>query len=503
MRQTVGVPLLGALLEALGPLLSSDRSPAELQVEVNDVILLGSRDPVPTAPSALLLVTDPGALDPHLARVGALVLKAGDRGRWGELPTPVLLVQDDVPWQHIAHVLSEACTGSATDAHDGDLFALANSIAAVVGGAIVIEDVSRRVLAHSSLPDQPIDEPRRQGIIGRQVPEHSGNDESYQALARSAGVVRLPGDANHFPRIAVAVRAGAEVLGSLWAIETEPIDEAAERGLLAASRLAAVHLLRARAEHQMQRRARSELLRAVLDGRAPADATASKLGVNPRGRFAILAFGFREEVAADTLSTDGVADLVHLQCAGVAPRACVVVQYDSVLALVPSDTLSRGQLAELARTIVRRADSALRVRLAGSVGATVHALSEVTGSSADAQAVLRVVPPGSVGAVEDLLPQVVLVEWEVFLASNPRLRLPLVEEVLRHDAAEHTAYAASALAYLESNGDIAEAARRVGVHPNTFRYRLKRLYDLFGLDLEDADLRLVLWLQLRSTGASA
>ena len=35
------------------------------------------------------------------------------------------------------------------------------------------------------------------------------------------------------------------------------------------------------------------------------------------------------------------------------------------------------------------------------------------------------------------------------------------------------------------------------MHPNTFRYRLRRLAELFDLDLDDADERIVLELQLR------
>jgi DNA-binding PucR family transcriptional regulator len=35
------------------------------------------------------------------------------------------------------------------------------------------------------------------------------------------------------------------------------------------------------------------------------------------------------------------------------------------------------------------------------------------------------------------------------------------------------------------------------VHPNTFRYRLRRLVEMFGVDLEDPDTRLLLHLQLR------
>jgi DNA-binding PucR family transcriptional regulator len=36
------------------------------------------------------------------------------------------------------------------------------------------------------------------------------------------------------------------------------------------------------------------------------------------------------------------------------------------------------------------------------------------------------------------------------------------------------------------------------MHANTVRYRLRRAVELFGLDLDDADQMLVLWLSLRA-----
>jgi len=44
----------------------------------------------------------------------------------------------------------------------------------MVGGAAAIEDPYLRVLAYSTLPGQPIDEHRRQGILGLQVPLRPG-----------------------------------------------------------------------------------------------------------------------------------------------------------------------------------------------------------------------------------------------------------------------------------------------------------------------------------------
>jgi DNA-binding PucR family transcriptional regulator len=52
-------------------------------------------------------------------------------------------------------------------------------------------------------------------------------------------------------------------------------------------------------------------------------------------------------------------------------------------------------------------------------------------------------------------------------------------------------------AYLDRFGDVAAAAADVFVHPNTFRYRLRKLSERAELNLDDPDTRFALMLQLR------
>jgi DNA-binding PucR family transcriptional regulator len=70
---------------------------------------------------------------------------------------------------------------------------------------------------------------------------------------------------------------------------------------------------------------------------------------------------------------------------------------------------------------------------------------------------------------------------------DPRVRQldPLLVETLR--------------AYLDSFGDVAAAARWLHVHPNTVRYRVRRIEQALGTSLADPDVRLLLSLSLRAT----
>ena len=97
------------------------------------------------------------------------------------LGVAVLSVPEEMTWTQLHALLDlnrfSMVTGAAAGIAGvplGDLFALANAVAGIVGGAVTIEDPARRVLAYSTLGDQPIDAARRGSILGRQVPDSPG-----------------------------------------------------------------------------------------------------------------------------------------------------------------------------------------------------------------------------------------------------------------------------------------------------------------------------------------
>ncbi|HYK26543.1 MAG TPA: helix-turn-helix domain-containing protein [Streptosporangiaceae bacterium] len=52
-------------------------------------------------------------------------------------------------------------------------------------------------------------------------------------------------------------------------------------------------------------------------------------------------------------------------------------------------------------------------------------------------------------------------------------------------------------AWLDAFGDVAAAAAAMFVHPNTFRYRLRRAAEVGAIDLTDPEARFAAMLQLR------
>ncbi|KUJ43039.1 transcriptional regulator [Streptomyces sp. NRRL F-5122] len=510
---------LGDLLDVVGePSVRLHTAPAGLGVPVTEALLHDVHAPVPRVQGALLLAVgvrarSAGPLARAAAEAGMAALVV--RGQDGpveeaeEAGIALLSVDEDAVW-HRVHLLLASAIGArpaVTGPGDarGELFALADAVAAAVGGATTVEDPRQRILAYSTVPGQVTDEDRRQGILGLRVPGSPENAGQYRTVFAAPGPVRLPALAGALPRLAVAVRAGGETLGSLWVVDDGRLAPDAGKALAQGASTAALLLLRVRAARELARHQDGDLLRRLLDGTAD-PAAAQRLGPEP---VRVAAFVLDAAVSApdDAQTALRLLDLVRLRCESRYGRhACVLVDR-VVYALLPAPAergTGRGRGHEerhlrLAEDIVRRAEQALRVPVRAGLGDVVPSAAGAVASRRDADVVLRVLGPRlPVASVTGVRPRITLLRLAEVMAGQRDLRTGAGEKVRAYDAGHGTEYARTLLAWFEAGCDMAGAAERLAVHPNTCRYRLRQVRRHVGVDLDDPDERLVLWLQLRT-----
>lgn len=180
-----------------------------------------------------------------------------------------------------AEGLADADVGARTD-----LFEVANALAALLDAPVTIEDTAARVIAFSAgQPDD--DEVRLRTVLDLREPEDVGDPRrrrEMRARVRAAQrPVYLAGAApNALPRVGMAVRAGNEPLGVIWAVVREPLDDRREHGMVEAAKVVALALLHARVDADAVARARSEQVLALLGGGVTARSTARPLGLDGR-----------------------------------------------------------------------------------------------------------------------------------------------------------------------------------------------------------------------------
>ena len=100
---------------------------------------------------------------------------------------------------------------------------------------------------------------------------------------------------------------------------------------------------------------------------------------------------------------------------------------------------------------------------------------------------------GQVTSLAEARSAVLLDEIVTIIAADARLVDPRVRDLQARDPA----LVATLRAYLDSFGDVAVAAHWLQVHPNTVRYRVRRIEKLLSTSLADPDVRLVFSLGLR------
>ncbi|WP_405731463.1 helix-turn-helix domain-containing protein [Streptomyces sp. NBC_01537] len=389
------------------------------------------------------------------------------------------------------------------DGTSEELFAVANAVAAVIGGSVAIEDLDHRVLAYSSIPGQRIDDLRRRGILERRVPDQPEQLRQYREVLAAPGAVRLPVlAADELPRVAAAIRAGDLPLGTIWAIEGPAAPDAAgERALLDGARLAALHMLRRRSAAELDLRAREDALRAALAGTGTASEIRFHLGLPDRPRLTLLGFSpaadGHPQAAGPAVVRLGAAAARHW--AAVHEEAAVATAGRTVYVLLPrSGPDAARRLAEQAVAALGRTLQAPLRAAVSRPADTPDALPELRAEVDDILRVTTTAPDApAVAALTDTHARVLLLHLADELARRPRLHHPGIQAMLDHDRTHGTAYAPSVTAWLDAVGNIAEAAQRLTVHPNTVKYRLRRARDLFGIDLDHPDDRLSCWLQLR------
>lgn len=461
-----------------------------------------------------LIVRAPAEVDEQVrqtvSETGTVLLGLVRGASWTQLTSLLrtLLAEGDV-------AQTEAETIGGVPA--GDLFALANAISALLDAPITIEDRSSRVLAFSDRQDEA-DQSRVQTILGRQVPDDYTRlleqHGYFRELYRHERPVLIRAEAFGLPTVtkarqAIAVRAGDEILGSIWAAVAEPLPPAREQAFIEAAKLVALHLLRVRAGADVERRLRAELVSILLEGGPGAADAASRLGL--AGRACVVAAA----AAPDSSHAEGARELARLETARQQALDALAVhlsavQHGSVAALLggvvyavlPVDTLD-DQAAEARVTTVLK--EYLERTGAGDlvgIGRVARDLHGVARSRQDADRVLRVLQRRrsrrTLASLSEVYAEALLID--VAAADGHRPSGP-VAGLAEYDRKHNSNLVETLAAWLDAFGDVNAAAEAVHVHPNTFRYRLHRIAEIGDVDLSDGESRFALMLQLRLLGS--
>lgn len=383
------------------------------------------------------------------------------------------------------------------DVPRGDLFALADAFADLVGGPIIVEDANFQVLAYSSFTDV-VDEGRNAAILGRRIPPewlaHLDETGSLELLRSTSEVVDLPsGPWQAHRRLITAVRTEAGMLGIIWAAAgSEPLPAHAPAALRQAAAIAVPHLIRHREQHRSERHRRGQLVRSLLEGRGQLHRYADELQLPRTADFAVLAFAPAEGPSPTDEQWDRITDHVALSCATFRWQAAVARVGGAVFAVLAVAEGPAGVL-RVGRDVVSRSVPVLRGDLCGAVSTIGRNLGAINVRRVQAEDALAVVRTRGIrfARFEEVQAAVILRELGHIVDERTDLRLPGLAVLAAEDARKGSDFLRTLRVYLATGGHYSEAAKRLGLHVTTLRYRVKRIAEISGLDLDDASVRLV------------
>ena len=188
-------------------------------------------------------------------------------------------------------------------------------------------------------------------------------------------------------RQAIAVRAGDEILGSIWVAEgTRPLAHDSPSILQDAARIVSEHLVSRHAQAQPDRQFAEELTRQIISGEADVIAAASWLQVDPGRPCRVLALALPEEYHGEARR---LADLLLMYFSAYRLRVLTVLSRGRVYVIACSTATGSVDI-DVARDMVARAADALRLEVRAVAGPAVPTLDQAGASREHADRALRV-----------------------------------------------------------------------------------------------------------------
>lgn len=421
-----------------------------------------------------------------------------------------------VPWlvlvDLLRHVLRDH--GSADEKMSGgvalgDLVGLSEALADLLGGPIIIEDTSFRVLAYSSATGT-VDHGRDAAILSKRIPtewlKHLEDVGALETLLTSDKVIDVadgPYEARR--RLLCAIRVDYNPLGILWLAEgAQPLHGDITEKMIVAARIAAPHLLRHQDENMGHRAGQLKVLRRLIDTGLLSRATAEEIGLLPAEGYVMVALRCSDDAALSHSERNRVVASIDLYCQSYRWRsATTAIGHTIYCLLVLNREQDPAQVYRLATGLATNAGRALLGRkVLTAVSQLGPELATVPRLRDQVEEVLEVLNRSAcldrrVLQYKDAVPQILLNEVRDKLMTRAGGEFHKLDELRVHDEANGTGYLDTLRVYLQTFGNVKNAAVRLGLHPTTLRYRLRRITEISGLDFENDDERLLCQLLLR------
>lgn len=456
-----------------------------------------------------------------IKEVGSDLINLGE-----EASFPIIQVPSEVRWTHVIADISERIVGEhlshverSQEIHQrlldvvidgGSWQSIADTAAELLDRPVVLENSYLETLARSipagfnKSKEKTLDKLREVGVNELKKGERTGR-ERYQRFALKEG--------KEFPaRVTVPIMVSRDVLGYVSGFEFEKhVNDLDLEALQGVATVAAVEMGRELARLEAENRLRGDFVDDLLAGEFDAGPTmlqrASYLGGDLSNGCLVLITdidSFGEHVIENKLTEQEVQQIKNRYFSGVKQvirsyheNALLTPKSDNVISFLPPVKGGGESLMKVARSTAVKIQSALvellpDLRISIGLGRFHEEPAETGRAYREAQTALdvsqRLGETGSIASFDDMgVYKLLLSAMEEDPEEVRSFYDETIARIVSYDSEHKTDLVGTLETYLANNCSVAATAESLFTHRHTIRYRLGRIADLTGLDVNKSE----------------
>ncbi|BBH22290.1 transcriptional activator AdeR [Paenibacillus baekrokdamisoli] len=391
------------------------------------------------------------------------------------------------------------------------LEALVDTISEVLHCPVTIEDANHRLIAYSS-HDPQTDPARIATIIGRRVPEKVisslWRDGIIQQLMQSNESVRVSAihDIGLGDRLAIAIRKNNEILGYIWVLEVdEKLNDDATNQLKKAAEAAKTKLLQLQMQKRKEEQGFQDFFWQLLTGHLKSNAMikerAEKLGAILPASFHVIVLQFEapinEKLHQQIQYMITTSQRIRIFCH-------VIDQNQLILLSTPLPQLfSKEDYTEAFVQLLNQMKNRFGLSpIKGGSGTLYADYAMVEKSYQEALTVLKIKKqfPDETKSIH-YYPDLGYYRFLPLIMEEKRAhhyQNECLHKLKQYDYEHNSNLLHTLETYLCNDSNIKIASDVLHVHTNTLNYRLKRISEIGGVDLNNMDQKVTLYLEMKT-----
>lgn len=385
---------------------------------------------------------------------------------------------------------------------------LADAISEVLECSVTIEDANHKLLAYS-FHHTDSDPARISTIVGRRVPDKIirtlWRDGIFQQIMKSERPVRIASipEIGLGDRVAIAIRKDKDILGYIWiAEEKEQLDERGMNHLLQASRAATAKLLQLRMKHLKVEQGYQDFFWQLLSGQFKTEREVRdmerKYQLQLPALFSVNVLQFASEITESTYQ-----QLRYMITTTLDKRIILhIINNDQLILL---EDMSPNRLSAHANVFTLLAEP-MRHRFGlapvmGGCGLAYDNYAKVEQSYQEALTVIQLKQkfPQALHAAYHYADLGFYRTLPILLKEKKEHAYPHhgLQKLEQYDHKNNANLLPTLRAYLEHNSNMKLAADALHIHENTLSYRLRRISEVSGIDLNSMDEKVTCYLEMK------